>query len=85
MRALDEGDFAGGIFVGLQKAFDTVDQNILKKLEHYGVKEISNKWFKSYLTDQKQSISINGFKSNISDITYGVPQGSVLRPLLFLI
>ena len=79
MRALDEGAFAGGIFVGLQKAFDTVDQNILKKLEHYGIKEISNKWFKSYLTDQKQSISINGFKSNISDITYGVPQGSVLR------
>ena len=49
IKALDEGNFACGVFVDLQKAFDTVDHNILKKLDHYGVIGISNKWFESYL------------------------------------
>ena len=54
MKALDEGNYACGIFVDLQKALDTVDYNILlKKLDHYGVRGISNKWFESYLTDRK--------------------------------
>ena len=57
MKALDEGNFACGIFVDLEKAFDTVDHNILlKKLDHYGVRGISNKWFGSYLTDRKQFV-----------------------------
>ena len=58
---------------------------IIKKLDNYGVKGISNERLESYLTDQKQSASINGFNSSISTITGGVPQGSVLEPLIFLI
>ena len=85
-KAPDEGNFFYVLFVDLEKAFDTVDHNILlKKQDHYGVRGTSNKWFESYLTDRKHFVSINGFNLNISAITRGVPQGSVLGPLLFLI
>ena len=85
-EALDKGHFACGIFLDLKKAFDTVDHKILlKKLEYYGVRGTTNKWFTSYLSDRKQLVSINGFKSNLHQINIGVPQGSVLGPLLFLI
>ena len=84
--ALDEGSFACGIFVDFQKAFDTVDHSILlKKLEHYGVRGLANDWFCSYLTNRKQYVSINGSDSTLKEMRYGVPQGSVLGPLLFLI
>ena len=85
-RALDENNFAIGIFVDLQKAFDTVDHKILlKKLEYYGVRGIANEWFKSYLSGRKQYVSISGHDSDVKAIEVGVPQGSVLGPLLFLI
>ena len=85
-QALDGGNFACGIFVDFQKAFDTVDHSILlKKLEHYGVRGIANNWFRSYLTNRTQYVSINGFDSSLQVMKYGVPQGSVLGPLLFLI
>ena len=85
-NALDSGQFACGIFVDLQKAFDTVDHEILlAKLNHYGIRGISNSWFKSYLSFRSQYVSISGFESTTRFIKYGVPQGSVLGPLLFLI
>ena len=57
---LDNGEFAAGVFVDLRKAFDTVDHRILiRKLEHYGVRGISKKWFSSYLTNRKQFVSID--------------------------
>ena len=85
-EALDNSNFACGIFIDLQKAFDTVDHQILlKKLEHYGVRGLANNWFKSYLTNRQQFVSINGFDSKKQPMKYGVPQGSVLGPLLFLI
>ena len=84
--ALDNGKFACGIFVDLQKAFDTVDHVILlKKLEHYGIRGIGNSWFESYLNDRSQFVSISGFDSALKSISHGVPQGSVLGPLLFLL
>ena len=58
-----------------QKSFDTVDDHILlKELENYSVRGISNKWFASYLSNRKQFVSIISYKSNLADVKYGVPQ-----------
>ena len=74
------------IFIDLKKAFDTVDHNILiEKLEHYGVRNSSNNWFHNYLLDREQFVSINGTASETAKIVCGVPQGSVLGPILFLL
>ena len=84
--ALDNKKFAYGIFIDLKKAFDTVDHNILlSKLNYYGMRGIANDWFKSYLINRSQFVSINGFNSDNQNIEYGVPQGSVLGSLLFSI
>ena len=84
--ALDSNKTVCGIFVDLQKAFDTVNHEILlEKLQHYGIRGLTNQWFKSYLTNRKQFVSINGFESNIKVLPHGVPQRSVLGPLLFLL
>ena len=85
-KALDTGKFACGIFIDLQKAFDTVNHNILlDKLKHYGVRGMANNWFQSYLSNRMQFVSIQGYDSENLPIEHGVPQGSVLGPLLFLI
>ena len=65
-EALDTGNFACGVFIDLQKAFDTVDHNILlDKLNYYGARGTTNSWFRSYLCNRKQFVSINGFKSKL--------------------
>ena len=85
-KALDDGNIDCGVFVDLQKAFDTVDHQILlAKLNHYGIRGVSNDWFKSYLSNRNQYVSINGYESGLAALNCGVPQGSVLGSLLFLL
>ena len=81
--AIDNKQVCAGIFIDLKKAFDTVDHALLvKKLNVYG---ISNSWLSNYLTNRKQYVYVDGHSSNLLDVSCGVPQGSVLGPILFLI
>ena len=83
---IDAKLFSCGIFIDLKKGFDTVDHSILlHKLNHYGVRGIINTWFSSHLSKRSQSTQIGSTVSNKEEIVCGVPQGSVLGPLLFLI
>jgi len=84
--AIDKGEFCMGIFIDLSKAFDTLDHAILlKKLELYGIRGLPNDLFKSYLTNRKQYVTYNSCKSSLQQINLGVPQGSILGPLLFIL
>ena len=83
---MDNGLINGVVFLDLKKAFDTVDHGILiKKLEFYGIKNNTLRWFTSYLSDRKQICKVGMSVSNSENITTGVPQGSNLGPLLFLL
>ena len=74
------------IFVDLSKAFDTVDHDdLLKRLYSYGIRGVAYELIKSYLSNRKQLVAINNVKSNFKQITCGVPQGTVLGPLLFIL
>ena len=85
-NGMDTGNLVGMIFVDLKKAFDTVDHQILcRKLESYGILHRELAWFGSYLLDRTQYCSVHGIDSQIENIEVGVPQGSCLGPLLFLV
>ena len=82
-EALEKGDCVVGIFLDFSKAFDTVDHTILlQKLNFYGLKGTILSW---YLSNRKQYVTYNSIKSTTEKINCGVPQGSILSPLLFLI
>ena len=83
---LDSGQMLGMVFADLKKAFDTVDHRILcDKLKLHGVQQRELYWFKDYLSNRSQYCSVGGYDSNVGELEVDAPQGSCLRPLLFLI
>ena len=86
ITALENNETVVGIFLDFSKAFDTVDHDILlSKLFHYGIRGPAQKWFTSYISNRKQYVTYNGTSTRMRNITCGVPQGSILGPLLFFI
>ena len=85
-KNIDDGNYSIGIFLDLSKAFDTINHNILlDKLYRYGIRGVTLNWFKHYLNDRKQFVSYNNTTSVSMKVTCGVPQGSILGPLLFIL
>ena len=84
---LNENNYVAAIFLDISKAFDSVTPSILlAKLSHYGIRGVALSWFKSFLSNRKQKVKVNGVWSNtLQDIVLGVLQGSILGVLLFLI
>ncbi len=83
---MDAGRLTGALFIDFRKAFDTVDHQCLTtKLPHYGVENTELKWIEDYLSNRSQIVSFEGENSREEKISFGVPQGSILGPLLFLI
>ena len=83
---IDRGKINAVVFLDLKKAFDTVDHKILlSKLSSYGIHGNAHQWFKSYLQNRTQVCSINGSLSESCSLSCGVPQGTILGPLLFLL
>lgn len=86
LNLLDENFNPFSVFIDLSKAFDTLNHNILlRKLSYYGIRNTSLSWFESYLTNRWQYVDYDGNPSSVKNISIGVPQGSILGPLLFLI
>ena len=75
-----------GVFIVMKKAFDTVDHELLvEKLNEYGIRGVANKWLQNYITNtRKQYVVTDYHSSELLDMTCGVPQGSVLGPILFI-
>ena len=84
-KELDDKNHVLGVFIDLSKAFDTIDSKLLSKLHNYGIKGNALELMKSYLSDRKQYVKVLDEESSELDVIYGVPQGSVLGPLLFLL
>ena len=83
---IDKGKYTIGIFLDLSKAFDTIDHKIIMdKLNYYGIRGITNRWFENYLKNRKQIVKYKQITSIEMVTKTGVPQGSILGPLLFLL
>ena len=85
-NAMNKNEYTIGIFCDLTKAFDMVPVDIMcNKLEKLGIRGSNLKWFRNYLIDRKQFVCIDSVRSTLRAITLGLPQGSILGPILFLI
>ena len=86
-RSTDQGLLTGAVFIDLRKALDTVDHDLLleKLTMGYGVTGKELGWFRDYLTDRRQVVTVQSTLSDPCDVAFGVPQGSILGPLLFVL
>ena len=87
LEKMDNGELTGLKSIDIRKAFDSIDHKILlrKMHEHFGIQGLELKWFQSYLTKRSQMCVVNGHTSSADEIVCGVPKGSILGPLLFLL
>ena len=84
-NAVDSNNFLAGVFLDLSKAFDTLDHAILLQKLEIGVTEVAHKWITDYFSNRKQFVLVNESKSCLHNQICGVPQGSILGPLFFIL
>ena len=86
LKAINEGEFVGCLIVDFRKAFDLVDYKLLlKKLSVYKCSNLTLSWFSSYLSNRSKTVTINGMSCEKESVSCGIPLGSILGPLLFLL